>query len=61
MLDSAIHRINYYSAGDRYQENPLRYPPDRGLSSSLSIFHLFNPLSPSIHKQILQTDLYTFP
>ena len=23
--------------------------------------HLINPLSPNIHKQILQTDLYTFP
>ena len=22
---------------------------------------LYNPLSPNIHKQILQTDLYTFP
>ena len=23
-------------------------------------FHVLNPLSPNIHKQILQTDLYTF-
>ena len=24
-------------------------------------FLAFNPLSPNIHRQILQTDLYTFP
>ena len=27
----------------------------------LPICHVINPLSPNIHKQILQTDLYTFP
>ena len=27
----------------------------------LAIIHLFNPLSPVIHIQILQTDLHTFP
>ena len=28
---------------------------------SLAFLHCFNPLSPNIHKQILQTDLQTFP
>ena len=31
--------------------------------NALALLHepLFNPLSPNIHIQILQTDLYTFP
>ena len=31
--------------------------------NALALLHepLFNPLSPNIHMQILQTDLYTFP
>ena len=38
----------------------MRFPYTSGLF--LSVFwQPVNPLSPSIHIQILQTDLYTFP
>ena len=38
----------------RLQKSPINY-----YGSLLK--KLFNPLSPNIHIQILQTDLYTFP
>ena len=31
------------------------------LCFSLQVTRIFSPLSPNIHIQILQTDLYTFP
>ena len=35
--------------------------PDRPLAGFVLDNPELNPLSPNIHKQILQTDLYTFP
>ena len=44
----------YYQGAKLFNELPIGL---RSLTSRI----LFNPLSPNIHTQILQTDLHTFP